>query len=121
MPLTARTARVNWEYYVKTANKSGDCLNHWVKPRWIWEGFHKKVVPVGIEVCHTCDNPGCINIDHMWEGTHQDNMADAVNKGRHPGSRNLVSARKVAHVNAGKRAEAQWAPGGSLYHLRRQK
>ncbi len=33
-------------------------------------------------ICHTCDNPRCINIDHLWEGTNKQNNEDKVSKGR---------------------------------------
>jgi hypothetical protein len=34
------------------------------------------------EACHHCDNPPCVRVDHLFEGTHQENMDDAMNKGR---------------------------------------
>jgi hypothetical protein len=39
-------------------------------------------IPHGIKVCHRCDNPPCCNPEHLFLGTHKENIEDAARKGR---------------------------------------
>lgn len=39
-------------------------------------------IPAGLDACHRCDTPGCVNPDHIFAGTRSDNMRDAAAKGR---------------------------------------
>ena len=50
-------------------------------PRYAWTRVHGPI-PAGKVICHTCDNPPCVNVDHLWIGTQGENVRDAMAKGR---------------------------------------
>lgn len=44
--------------------------------------YHLQPIPKGLVICHTCDNPCCINPGHLFLGTQDENLKDMANKGR---------------------------------------
>ncbi len=48
---------------------------------WLLSG---RTIPDGLFVCHECDNPRCVRVEHLFIGTARDNTQDCILKGRMP-------------------------------------
>ncbi len=113
------------ERFWRKVDKSGDC--------WLWTGsknskgygnigvdgktrrahriaweLENGPIPDGVEVCHSCDNPSCVRVSHLFLGAPSENTADMWNKGR--GFSRLTEAQ-VAEIRQ------RYAQGGVSYTM----
>ncbi len=55
--------------------------------RLAWELARGVTLPEDVHVLHRCDNPPCLRVDHLFEGTKRSNAIDSAAKGRNPSQR----------------------------------
>ena len=53
----------------------------------------KGEVPSHLFICHTCDNPACVNPDHLYIGTHQNNVDDKLKRNKQPRGEEIKLAK----------------------------
>lgn len=81
--------------------------------------LNRGAIPPGLDVLHKCDNPACTNPNHLFLGTHQDNMTDKAQKGRAP--RGTQTPRAKLTVPLVLEARARYGRGGtSMYALAKE-
>jgi hypothetical protein len=51
--------------------------------RFSFQLKHNRLIKEGMCILHSCDNPLCVNPNHLSEGTQQENITDMCNKGRY--------------------------------------
>ena len=82
-----------WEWKGAKYRKGYGHFRRFINGKWGMEKAHRfsyeyfnevtKDSMNGLVVCHTCDNPSCVNPEHLFIGTYKDNIQDCISKDRH--------------------------------------
>lgn len=86
--------------------------------------LNKGPIPPGMDVCHKCDVPRCVNPEHLFIGSRSDNLKDMVSKkraGNHqrldgkPNKRFILTVEQVQEIRALYPAGGSYAKLGKRY------
>ncbi len=84
----------------------------WLGHRLSYYLYYKRLP--SLDICHTCDNPSCVNPLHLFEASHSDNMQDKIRKNR---DHNTVKTRcKKGHAYI--ESNIYRSPGSRARHCR---
>lgn len=85
----------SWNGYGSTTYRARRVAAH----RRIYELYHGVSVSRWQYVCHTCDRPNCLNVQHLWLGTPKDNARDCARKGRFANDRRTHCPKGHAYTD----------------------
>ena len=77
--------------------------------RAAWMEANDAEIPDGMVVMHSCDNPICVNPEHLSVGSRSDNMRDCVTKGRHTSPCRVLTDEQQEYVLASEKNATEMA------------
>lgn len=105
--------------WIARCNKGGYGTIHWHNKSWLahrvsWT-LPNYIIPEGLLILHSCDNPSCVNPKHLFLGTYQDNMDDMKNKQRSNKLRGEGHGRSILTTMQVKEIRQRYKAGGVYY------
>lgn len=91
-----------WEWIGQKDKNGYGRFSYETKKQWshrVSYRLHKGEIPEGLFVCHSCDNPPCVNPDHLWLGTNSENLRDMRKKGRAKYNMNIGNLGRLSRFN----------------------